>query len=199
MTRKDYRVHVKVLNNNLLTAIETHGFKSIPKFAKAYDLHYHQLLDLINMSLSPLKPDGELRHLTEQLMTVLGKSFDELFNERQVEGFETNRSETQVTAEGLYILTHATPYTGQLVEDVLLEDQSRHLVDEVLKTLRPRERDVIDKYFGITGPAMSQEEIGKLYDMSRGNVGVIIKHAMRKLRHPVRSEKLRPLLTDDFV
>lgn len=66
-------------------------------------------------------------------------------------------------------------------------------VREVLETLKPRERDVIKERFGIGNVKGSKtlEEIGLEFNVTRERIRQIEQKAMRKLRHPSRSKKLK--------
>ena len=65
-------------------------------------------------------------------------------------------------------------------------------VETVLDTLRPRERRVLLLRFGlIDGHQRTLEEVGKRFGVTRERIRQIEAKALRKLRHPSRSKKLR--------
>jgi RNA polymerase primary sigma factor len=73
----------------------------------------------------------------------------------------------------------------------LLKDQ----VEEVLSTLTPRERRVLQLRFGLgDGRSRTLEEVGKEFGVTRERIRQIEAKALRKLRHPSRSKKLRDYL-----
>ena len=62
----------------------------------------------------------------------------------------------------------------------------------VLKTLTPREERVLSMRFGLTdGHPHTLEEVGKEFNVTRERIRQIEAKALRKLRHPTRSKKLR--------
>ena len=64
-----------------------------------------------------------------------------------------------------------------------------------LKTLTPREEEVLRMRFGlIDGKPHTLEEVGKKFDVTRERIRQIESKALRKLRHPSRSKKLRDFL-----
>ncbi len=66
---------------------------------------------------------------------------------------------------------------------------------EVLKTLTPREEKVLRLRFGIDdGRTRTLEEVGKEFDVTRERIRQIESKALRKLRHPSRSKKLKDFL-----
>ena len=73
----------------------------------------------------------------------------------------------------------------------LLKDQ----IDEVLGSLNEREQKVLKLRFGLEdGRARTLEEVGKEFDVTRERIRQIEAKALRKLRHPSRSKKLRDYL-----
>jgi RNA polymerase primary sigma factor len=74
---------------------------------------------------------------------------------------------------------------------ILLKEQ----LEEVLETLTPRERDVLRLRFGIIdGRGRTLEEVGKKFNVTRERIRQIEAKALRKLRHPTRSKKLKDYL-----
>lgn len=68
-------------------------------------------------------------------------------------------------------------------------------LEEVLDTLNPRERKVLELRFGIKdGRSRTLEEVGKEFGVTRERIRQIEAKALRKLRHPSRSKKLRDYL-----
>ena len=71
----------------------------------------------------------------------------------------------------------------------------REQLEEVLTTLTPREEQVLRMRFGlIDGKSHTLEEVGKEFDVTRERIRQIESKALRKLRHPSRSKKLRDFL-----
>jgi RNA polymerase primary sigma factor len=73
----------------------------------------------------------------------------------------------------------------------LLKDQ----IDDVLSTLTPRERRILQLRFGLEdGVSRTLEEVGKEFNVTRERIRQIEAKALRKLRHPSRSRKLKDYL-----
>ena len=71
----------------------------------------------------------------------------------------------------------------------------REQLEEVLKTLTPREEEVLRMRFGlIDGKPHTLEEVGKKFDVTRERIRQIEAKTLRKLRHPSRSKKLKDYL-----
>jgi RNA polymerase primary sigma factor len=80
--------------------------------------------------------------------------------------------------------------------DAVIASNLREITDEVLATLTPREEKVIKMRFGLgtTGSEHTLEEVGQHFAVTRERIRQIEAKALRKLRHPSRSRKLKAFL-----
>jgi RNA polymerase primary sigma factor len=80
--------------------------------------------------------------------------------------------------------------------DAVVASNLREITDEVLATLTPREEKVIKMRFGLgtTGSEHTLEEVGQHFAVTRERIRQIEAKALRKLRHPSRSRKLKGFL-----
>ncbi len=80
--------------------------------------------------------------------------------------------------------------------DAVVVSNLREITDEVLATLTPREEKVIKMRFGLgsTGSEHTLEEVGQHFAVTRERIRQIEAKALRKLRHPSRSRKLKAFL-----
>ena len=77
------------------------------------------------------------------------------------------------------------------IESVMLREQ----IDELLNDLKDREKQVIIRRFGLEdGHPRTLEEVGREFDVTRERIRQIEAKALRKLRNPVRSRKIRDFL-----
>ena len=68
----------------------------------------------------------------------------------------------------------------------------REQLEEVMNTLTPREAKVLKLRFGLEdGKTRTLEEVGREFQVTRERIRQIEAKALRKLRHPSRSKKLR--------
>jgi RNA polymerase primary sigma factor len=82
--------------------------------------------------------------------------------------------------------------------DAAMYSSLRDATSEVLDSLTPREAKVLRMRFGIEmNTDHTLEEVGKQFDVTRERIRQIEAKALRKLRHPSRSEKLRSFLDSD--
>ena len=94
-------------------------------------------------------------------------------------------------------------YFGDFIEDdaaespvhVATQEMLKDKIDEVLKTLTYREREIIKLRYGIgDGYTYTLEEVGRIFKVTRERVRQVEAKAIRKLQHPVRSRKLEGFL-----
>ncbi len=94
-------------------------------------------------------------------------------------------------------------YFGDFIEDGSVEspvgtaggEMLKDRVEEVLKTLTYREREIIKLRYGIgDGYTYTLEEVGKIFKVTRERVRQVEAKAIRKLQHPVRARKLEGFL-----
>ena len=104
---------------------------------------------------------------------------------------ETPIGEEEDSHLGDFIPDDDAPAPSEAASYVLLKEQ---LVD-VLQTLTPREAKVLKLRFGlIDGRQRTLEEVGKEFNVTRERIRQIEAKALRKLRHPSRSKKLKDFL-----
>ena len=94
-------------------------------------------------------------------------------------------------------------YFGDFIEDVTVDSpvnmagggMLKDRIEEVLKTLTYREREIIKLRYGIgDGYTYTLEEVGKIFKVTRERVRQVEAKAIRKLQHPVRARKLEGFL-----
>ena len=101
---------------------------------------------------------------------------------------ETPIGEEDDSHLGDFIQDEDSPAPQDAASYTLLREQ----LEEVMKTLTPREAKVLKLRFGLEdGKARTLEEVGKEFDVTRERIRQIEAKALRKLRHPSRSKKLR--------
>ena len=92
---------------------------------------------------------------------------------------------------GDFVADDAGGSTEEKAESVFLREE----IDAMLKGLSPREREVIILRFGLeTGRPMTLEEVGRRFKVTRERIRQIETAALRKLRNPTRSKKIKDFL-----
>ncbi len=104
---------------------------------------------------------------------------------------ETPIGEEEDSHLGDFIQDENVPVPAEAAAFTMLREQ----LEEVLDTLTPREQKVLRLRFGLDdGRARTLEEVGREFNVTRERIRQIEAKALRKLRHPSRSRKLRDYL-----
>ncbi len=104
---------------------------------------------------------------------------------------ETPIGEEEDSRLGDFIPDEGTPVPAEAASHTLLKEQ----LGAVLQSLTPREEKVLRLRFGLEdGRPRTLEEVGKEFNVTRERIRQIEAKALRKLRHPSRSKKLRDFL-----
>ena len=104
---------------------------------------------------------------------------------------ETPIGEEEDSHLGDFIPDDDAPAPAEVAAFTLLKEQ----LMEVLDTLTPREEKVLRLRFGLDdGKARTLEEVGREFNVTRERIRQIEAKALRKLRHPSRSKKLKDFL-----
>ena len=105
---------------------------------------------------------------------------------------ETPIGEEDDSHLGDFIQDEDSPAPQDAAAYTLLKEQ----LEEVMSTLTPREAKVLRLRFGLDdGKARTLEEVGREFDVTRERIRQIEAKALRKLRHPSRSKKLKDYMT----
>ena len=131
----------------------------------------------------------------DEIAAVMGMSADKVREIMKIAqdpvSLETPIGEEEDSHLGDFIPDDASPAPADAASYTLLREQ----LNEVLKTLTPREESVLKLRFGLKdGRTRTLEEVGKEFNITRERIRQIEAKALRKLRHPSRSKRLRDYL-----
>ena len=143
-----------------------------------------QLLQELGREPTPEEIAAEMNMPVERVREILKISQEPV-------SLETPIGEEEDSHLGDFIPDEAASEPSEAASFTLLKEQ---LVD-VLSTLTPREEKVLKLRFGIEdGRTRTLEEVGKEFNVTRERIRQIEAKALRKLRHPSRSKKLKDFL-----
>ena len=139
------------------------------------------LLQKLGREPSPEELSQELEMPIEKVMEIQKIAQDPV-------SLETPIGEEDDSHLGDFIQDDDSPAPQDAAAYTLLKEQ----LEEVMSTLTPREAKVLRLRFGLDdGKARTLEEVGKEFDVTRERIRQIEAKALRKLRHPSRSKKLK--------
>ena len=131
----------------------------------------------------------------EEIAEKMGTSADKVREIMKIAqdpvSLETPIGEEEDTHLGDFIQDDDSPAPAEAASYALLREQ----LNEVLHTLTPREEHVLKLRFGLDdGRTRTLEEVGKEFNITRERIRQIEAKALRKLRHPSRSKRLKDYL-----
>ena len=157
--------------------IPVHMVETINKLIRTSRL----LLQRLGREPSPEEIAEELEMPVERVMEIQKIAQDPV-------SLETPIGEEDDSHLGDFIQDDDSPAPQDAAAYTLLKEQ----LEEVMNTLTPREAKVLKLRFGLEdGKARTLEEVGKEFDVTRERIRQIEAKALRKLRHPSRSKKLK--------
>jgi len=203
-------------NTGLMRAVDKYEYKRGYKFSTYATWWIRQAITraiadharTIRIPVHMIETMSRLRNISKQLLQDLGRepTIEEIADKAQMPLSEARR----VMKISRHPISLDRPvgesedsYFGDFIEDDDAEspvqtagsEMLKDRIEEVLKTLTYREREIIKLRYGIgDGYTYTLEEVGKIFKVTRERVRQVEAKAIRKLQHPVRSRKLEGFL-----
>ena len=135
--------------------------------------------------------DPSAEEIAEELDMPIDKVLEIMRVAQEPVSLETPIGEEEDSHLGDFIEDSDAPAPADAASHTLLKEQ----LEDVLSTLTPREKKVLELRFGLEdGRNRTLEEVGKEFNVTRERIRQIEAKALRKLRHPSRSKRLKDFL-----
>lgn len=203
-------------NSGLMKAVEKFDYKRGFKFSTYATWWIRQAITkaitdqarTIRIPVHMVETINKLVRIERQLIQELGRdpSNEEIANEMGIE-IEKVREVRKIAQEPVSLETpigeEEDSHLGDFIEDesAVAPDEAanyimlREQLNDTLLELGERERKVLELRFGLTdGTPRTLEEVGKEFNVTRERIRQIEAKALRKLKHPSRSQKLKDFL-----
>ncbi len=203
-------------NTGLMRAVDKYEYKRGYKFSTYATWWIRQAITraiadharTIRIPVHMIETMSRLRNISKELLQELGRepTIDEIARRAKMPVSEARR----VLKISRHPISLDRPvgesedsYFGDFIEDASVDspistaggEMLKDRVEEVLKTLTYREREIIKLRYGIgDGYTYTLEEVGKIFKVTRERVRQVEAKAIRKLQHPVRARKLQGFL-----
>lgn len=151
----------------------------------------NRLIRVSRQLLQELGREPSIEEIAERMEVTPEKVREIMKVAQEPVSLETPIGEEEDSHLGDFIQDDNMPVPAEAAAFMLLREQ----LAEVLATLTDREKKVLELRFGLVdGRARTLEEVGKEFDVTRERIRQIEAKALRKLRHPSRSKKLKDYL-----
>lgn len=200
----EYRVKITVRNNLLMTAIEEAGYKSQTDFARAIGSTATKVNALVAMREPPLNMNGEFSEVAKLVMEALGACPTDLWTEQQLTlQLRKNSTNMNMGANTLRLMMSDPNDPALLENDIddmgLFREELKDVMTDMLDSMTPREAKVLRLRFGIGCEEHTLEDAAKVFGCTRERVRQIEARALRKMRHPSRSDHIKDFMMGDAV
>jgi DNA-directed RNA polymerase sigma subunit (sigma70/sigma32) len=197
-TMSEYRIDLKVRNNIILSKIEEAGYKTVCEFCRVHGMKGWEssIGEFVNMKRSPLNSKGDFFDIIKKIAEILNCMPEDLFSEQQMHtALKTNKRVIKVNEAEMRFMLECNEQKQKLLEEIVEEEQKNKTIIDLLDTLTPREKKVLEMRMGLNGEEESTlEECGMCFNIQSQRVRQIEAKALRKLRHESRSDKIREFL-----
>ena len=186
------RAEIRFKNSAFIKALERVGYKSVAAFSRESGICYTTLIEYANLRYMFNKKDQMQKMidllesdewtLFEQYREVVEKSGKD--NKRIIAEIPVSKILSLSSKKGLYL------ESDEGVESLANKNGLKEALNKALSTLKDREKDVIEMYFGLNGKKqMDLQEISEEYSISRERIRQIKEKSIRRLKHKSRSER----------
>jgi RNA polymerase primary sigma factor len=152
-------------------------------------------LNKISRSFAELEQKFEREPSPDEIAEMLELTTSEVVDTLKISGRHVSMDAPFVQGEENRLLDVMEDEGQETPDALLMSDSLRQEVQRALSTLTRREADVITLHFGLNGhAALTLEEIGEKFSLTRERVRQIKEKAIRRLRHTTRSQALKPYL-----
>lgn len=151
-------------------------------------------LNRINKARAKFEQENQRRPTESELAEILEVPKEKIDTSISVSGRHVSVDAPFVPGEDSSLLDVMVNSDSPKADNELLHESLRKEIDRALSTLTPREKEIIESFFGINRPEMTLEEIGNHFGLTRERVRQIKEKAIRRLRHTSRSKLLKAYL-----
>jgi RNA polymerase primary sigma factor len=152
-------------------------------------------INKINKAYAVLEQKFERPPTAEEVAKLLDLTEDEVKQAMKNSGRHVSMDAPLIEGEDSNMYNVIGSEDSPNPDEGLMIDSLRQEISRALATLTPREGEVVRAYFGLNGEhAMTLEEIGEAFDLTRERVRQIKEKAIRRLKHTSRSKILKTYL-----
>ena len=148
----------------------------------------------INKILNKFEQENERRPSLEEISEVIDLPEDKIDEAMSINGRHVSVDAPFVEGEDNSLLDVLVNDDAPMADRTLVVESLKSEINNALKTLNERERNIIEAFYGINSPEMTLEEIGTKFGLTRERVRQIREKAIRRLRACTKNHILKTYL-----
>lgn len=182
---KDYILQVRVKNGPMLRAMRSSGVYNAAELSRLSGVSNTEVGKYLNLGRSPLDRQGNWNKSISKIAEALGTMPEDLFPPQHLhEVLKTNKGEVEASLDDIQafigLASDGTPETH------MLETEDTEFLRTAVESLSPRYAKVLALRFGLDGPPVSFEEVGREVGCSQERARQISEVALRHMRGKIR-------------
>ena len=155
-------------------------------------VHLHDRINKLGRASQALVQEWGREPTAAELGRALGLSVDQVLNARRISQHAISLETPLGSDDGPPLRDSLADPQARSPSEMMMALDRRERIEAVLKTLTPREREIIRRRFGMDdGQAQTLGEIGQVFGLTRERIRQVEAKALDKLRQPSRSRPLR--------
>lgn len=192
---KDYNVEIRVRNARLKALLKRQGYETMRAAAQASGISYSTIVEYMKFNRPLVLKNGQWSSAVIRLADFLKCLPEDLAPPQHYETvLAKNRADFEMDASDVEALSASLRTLALPADQRMMDCQANATLYEILGTLRPRYREVLDRRFGLTsGHGETLEAIAHDFGVNNERIRQIEERALRDLRHPAKQRKLRGL------
>ncbi|MCK9160521.1 MAG: RNA polymerase sigma factor RpoD/SigA [Bacteroidaceae bacterium] len=151
-------------------------------------------LNKINKAFSKFEQENERRPSAEEISDELDIPVDKISESMKVSGRHVSVDAPFVQGEDNSLLDVLVNNDSPMADNTLVDESLSTEIERALSKLAPREKSILEMFYGIGRPEMTLEEIGDKFGLTRERVRQIKEKAIRNLRNGNLSKLLKSYL-----
>jgi len=151
-------------------------------------------LNKINKAFSKFEQENERRPSAEEISDELDIPVDKISESMKVSGRDVSVDAPFVQGEDNSLLDVLVNNDSPMADNTLVDESLSTEIERALSKLAPREKSILEMFYGIGRPEMTLEEIGDKFGLTRERVRQIKEKAIRNLRNGNLSKLLKSYL-----
>ena len=188
------KAEIRFKNATLMNALENSKYNSIAELSRVSEIPTGTLYQIASLNHTKISTENQVK-LAEMLNCSVYDLFEQYAEVVKKSKNYPNKISKDIPIDSMLSLSSKEVMQlelGSNIDDEVIHEQSLKIeINDILNTLKDREKEVLNHHFGLNGyEQLNLDEIGRMFSISRERVRQVKEKALRRLRHRSRSEEI---------